>query len=173
MNLILDYALLDEFCHNATKFYGGLNDACAEYEINSNERIAAFLAQLAHESAGFHYVEEIASGSAYEGRLDLGNNEPGDGVRFKGRGLIQITGRANYRKLSDAFRVDFVGNPSWLERPQYAALSAGWFWDEKNLNPLADDGDFEHITRRINGGLNGYDDRLSWWKRAQTYWPPK
>jgi len=168
---ILDYDLLNEFCHDAVRFIGGLNDACGRYEINTPERIAAFLAQVAHGSGGFHYVEELASGAAYEGRKDLGNTEPGDGVKFKGRGLIQITGRNNYKKLSDAFKVDFIGNPQWLERPSYAALSAGWFWDDRNLNTLADAGDFEHITQRINGGLNGYDSRLSWWNKAKHLWP--
>lgn len=145
-----------------------LNDAMQEFGISlSVARECAFLAQIAHESGEFRYVREIASGEAYEGRADLGNTEPGDGVRYKGRGLIQITGRANYQACSDALKHDFVANPAALEQPVFAARSAAWFWQSRGLNDIADNGGFEIITRRINGGLNGYADRVAYFRRAQ------
>lgn len=149
-------------------FVESLNAAMAEYEINNVAREAAFLAQVAHESGGFNYVREIASGAAYEGRADLGNTEPGDGTRFRGRGLIQITGRANYRACGDALGLDLVGEPHLLESPLLAARSAGWFWQTHGLNARADLGDFKGITKRINGGTNGMADRLAYFERAQA-----
>lgn len=144
---------------NIDKFLDPLNGAMEKYEINTPRRMAHFLAQLAHESGSLRYVEEIASGEAYEGRKDLGNTQPGDGVRFKGRGLIQITGRANYKEVGDALGYDFISNPEDLEKPGAAAYSAAWFWNDRGLNRLADIDAFEKITRRINGGLNGLEDR--------------
>lgn len=151
----------------ATQYLRSINEAMQEYEINTPDRECAFLAQIAHESVELRYVHEIASGEDYEGRADLGNTEPGDGVRFKGRGLIQITGRANYRACSDALGADFVSQPELLERPDFASRSAGWFWKTHGLNALADSGAFEAITRRINGGLNGYADRQAYLRRAK------
>lgn len=147
-------------------YVDALNDAMQEFDISTPDREAMFLAQIAHESGGFHYVKELASGSAYEGRSDLGNVEAGDGVAFKGRGLIQITGRANYRSLSDALGIDCVNEPDLLELPTNAARSAGWFWSTHGLNALADKGDFYRITRRINGGLTGYAERQAYLNRA-------
>lgn len=147
-----------------------LNEAMAEFGIDSLARQSAFLAQLAHESGELRYVEELASGRAYEGRADLGNTHPGDGVRFKGRGLIQITGRTNYADCSAALFGDrqvLLEQPERLEEPSLAARSAAWFWASRKLNALADSGDFELITRRINGGLNGLADRLAHLERAQ------
>ena len=151
----------------ANRFCQFLNEAMGRFDINSPERQAAFLAQVGHESGRLRYVEELASGRAYEGRADLGNSEPGDGVRYKGRGLIQITGRGNYAKASEALDVDFIGEPELLERPGYACLSAAWFWATHGLNELADTGDFRKITRRINGGFNGLADRLALWDDAK------
>ena len=153
--------------HNVDKLGPCLIDTMIRFEINTVPRITAFLAQVAHESGSLRYVQEIASGAAYEGRKDLGNTQPGDGVRFKGRGLIQVTGRANYKAVSDFFKVDFVTNPYLLETPQYACLSAGWYWHKHNLNSLADlntEESFKMITKKINGGLNGYANRLGHWK---------
>lgn len=145
-----------------------LNAAMREYDIDANPaRETHFLAQVAHESGGFNYVRELATGDAYEGRQDLGNTEPGDGRRYKGRGLIQITGRANYKACGDALGMDLVGHPELLEEPTNAALSAAWFWDSRNLNELADRGDIRAITKKINGGLTGYQDRLSYLALAQ------
>jgi len=139
-----------------------------EFEIDqTGPREAMFIAQLCHESGGFRYVEELASGKAYEGRKDLGNTEEGDGIRFKGRGLIQITGRENYRACGDALGVDLLSDPSSLEHPDLACRSAAWFWHKRGLNELADKGDFRTITKRINGGLNGWADRLAFYEKAQ------
>lgn len=144
-----------------------LNDAMKEFDIDNPMREAAFLAQVAHESGGFHYVKEIASGAAYEGRKDLGNTEPGDGIFYKGRGLIQITGRANYDQCGQALDLPLIEQPELLEQPVNACRSAAWFWKSRGLNDLADKGDFKLITKRINGGLNGYPDRLAYYERAQ------
>lgn len=149
-------------------FVEALNGAMEEFEINTPEREACFLAQVAHESGGFNYVRELASGEAYEGRHDLGNTHVGDGKLFKGRGLIQITGRTNYRECGDALGLDLVGNPRLLEEPDLAAKSAAWFWRDRGLNEMADKGDMKAITKRINGGLNGYGDRLVYWERAKA-----
>lgn len=155
----------------AGRWLAPLNDAMVEYGIDTPRRIAAFLAQIAHESGQLRYVRELASGDAYEGRLDLGNTQPGDGVRYKGRGLIQITGRHNYRQCSIAlFGVAelLLDAPETLERPIHAARSAAWFWWSHGLNIVADCPDsFQMITRRINGGLNGYADRLAYYAAAQ------
>lgn len=153
---------------NLSLYVEPLNTTMDEFSISANvEREAHFLAQVAHESGGFRYVRELASGEAYEGRADLGNTEPGDGPLFRGRGLIQITGRHNYNECGQALGVDLVSNPVLLEQPELAARSAGWFWDSRHLNELADRGDTRGITKRINGGLNGYQDRLAYLEAAQ------
>ena len=149
-------------------FIAPLNAAMQEYHINSPLRQAAFIAQIAHESGELLYVKEIASGAAYEGRKDLGNTQPGDGMRYKGRGLIQITGRNNYAECGKAMGVDLITNPELLETNGLACRSAAWFWASRGLNDLADKGDFERITKRINGGLNGYQERLVYHARAKT-----
>lgn len=138
-----------------------LEETMARYEINTPMRQACFLAQIAHESGGFKYTKELASGEAYEYRKDLGNDKPGDGPKYKGRGLIQITGKFNYQALGQDLGVAFVAYPELLEQPGYAALSAGWFWNKRQLNELADTDDMERITKRINGGFNGLEDRLA------------
>lgn len=153
----------------AALYLDPLNTAMAEFEIDTPEREAAFLANVAHESGSLKYVEELASGQDYEGRAVLGNTEPGDGVRFKGRGLMQITGRANYLRCSQALFGDdrLIDNPELLEEPTNAARSAAWFWRAAGCNTLADQGQFGAIVRRINGGLNGLPERLALWKTAQ------
>ncbi len=144
-----------------------LNRAMAEFSIlDSKERMAAFLAQIAHESSELQYVKELASGKAYEGRKDLGNIHPGDGVKFKGRGLIQVTGLANYLKCGAALGLNLLEQPELLETPENACRSAGWFWDEHHLNDFADSGQFLTITRKINGGTNGLAERENYWLRA-------
>jgi len=148
-----------------------LNTAMQRYQIVGIKREAAFIAQIGHESGQLVYVREIwgptAAQARYEGRVDLGNTAPGDGLKFRGRGLIQITGRANYAACGEALGLDLVKQPELLELPQYACMSAAWFWATKGLNTLADAGDFDRITRRINGGLNGLADRLSLWAKAR------
>jgi putative chitinase len=103
--------------------------------------------------------EKIAN-KVYGGRADLGNAEEGDGWRFAGKGLIQLTGRNNYKTCGDALGVDLVANPELLIEPEYAALSAGWFWNKRGLNALADNEDWTTITKRINGGTHGLQDRI-------------
>jgi len=148
-----------------------LVEGCLKYEINTPRRENCFLAQVAHESGEFRYLKELASGSEYEGRADLGNTQPGDGVRFKGRGLIQITGRANYQSISNDFKVDFVSDPQLLESFEYASQSACWFWDLRHLNVLADQENFVLITKRINGGTNGLINREMYWQKAKILNP--
>ncbi|CAB4188147.1 COG3179 Predicted chitinase [uncultured Caudovirales phage] len=151
----------------ADRFAPLLEATCQEFDISTPERRAAFLSQLAHESAQMNTTREYASGEMYEGREDLGNTHEGDGRRFRGRGLIQLTGRANYTRYSQWAGIDYVRNPEWLERPEDACRVSGWFWDSHGLNELADEGDFKKITRRINGGTNGWADREQFWQRAK------
>jgi putative chitinase len=153
--------------NRAVLYLPHLNAAMEEFGIDTPERQAAFLAQIAHESGSLRYVRELADGLAYEGRKDLGNVFNGDGVRFKGRGLIQITGRANYEAVTHALGVDVLTDPELLEQPELACRSAAWFWKSRGLNELADKGDFKKITRRINGGYNGYADRLAYYEKAK------
>jgi len=157
---------------NATslELYGHkLIEAMDAFDIDTPQRQAAFLAQIAHESGSLRYVREIASGVAYEGRRDLGNVIDGDGMRYKGRSFIQITGRANYKAVSDALGYDFVERPEDLELPGPAAFASAWFWDSRNLNELADRNEFERISARINGinsttgKPNGMQDRINHW----------
>ncbi|NUT73453.1 glycoside hydrolase family 19 protein [Pseudomonas sp. C1C7] len=159
-------------------FLSPLNAAMARRKINSPKRIAAFLAQIGHESGQLQYVRELGS-DQYLSKYDTGvlaarlGNTPapdGDGQRFRGRGLIQITGRNNYRQCSLGLFGDerLLALPELLEQPQWAAESAAWFWEQNGLNELADRGQFNSITRRINGGLNGLQDRLQLWARARA-----
>lgn len=150
-------------------FLPHLEAAMAEYQINTPDRQAAFFAQVGHESGQLRYVRELASGEAYEGRKDLGNTQKGDGVRFKGRGLVQITGRANYLACSLAlFGDDRLWHfPELLEDPAYACRSAAWFWHSRGLNELADAGNFKRITKLINGGFNGMADRQALYDKAK------
>jgi putative chitinase len=143
-----------------------LNKALTEYEINTPKRRAAFLAQLAHESGELRYMEEIASGEAYEGRKDLGNTEPGDGKRYKGGGPIQLTGRYNYRRAGKDLGLDLEGHPEEAAKPETGFRVAGWFWKTHDLNALADKGDFRRITRVINGGYHGLKSREEYYRRA-------
>lgn len=121
---------------NRQKYLEWLNYFMPIYNIDSDDEIAAFIAQIGHESGQLKYSEEIASGKAYEGRKDLGNTQQGDGVKFKGRGLIQITGRFNYNQLSKDLGEDFIKNPELLSTPKYAVQSACWYWNKNKLNDL-------------------------------------
>lgn len=177
----------------AKKFFPFIVETLERYNINTSIRQLCFLSQVGHESGGLYYTEEIASGLSYENRNDLGNTQKGDGKKFKGRGLIQITGRFNYSKLGEAFGIDLINNPKKLgglnvkkctpEQLKYAALSAGWFWNSQNLNSLADlieinkklsagtsnRANFIKITRKINGGENGLQDRLDRYVKGRPY----
>lgn len=156
---------------NAARYVGWLNSFMDKYGINSRLRVCHFLAQVLHESGHLRYSRELASGAAYDtGKLAirLGNTpqKDGDGQLYKGRGLIQLTGRANYNafngwlRQNDTERADVYTNPAIVETPRYAVLSAVYFWITRDLNNLADKDMLTAITKRINGGLNGYDERL-------------
>lgn len=154
----------------AEKFVRALNDTMLHYNINTPLRMQHFISQILHESGNFFYVRELASGEAYEGRKDLGNTVAGDGRRFKGRGLIQITGRANYTALSKDLGIDCVNHPELLETTLNATMSAGWFWNRAGLNKYADLDDLKTITKRINGGLNGLEDRKAKLYKLKQNW---
>lgn len=153
----------------AEKIAGGLTEAFKSFAINTPLRAAAAVAQMAHESDGFRVSEEYASGQAYEGRKDLGNTQPGDGKRFKGRGRIMVTGRGNYAAVSKAMGVDFVRHPERLGVSPWSEVSSAWWWSSHGCNQLADGGykKFTALTRRINGGTTGLADRLRYYRRAR------
>lgn len=174
---------------SAERFARPLAEACAEFGIDTPARLAAFLAQVAHESGNLGRLVESLNYSAqglvavwprrftadtaaayarhpeqianlvYAERMGNGDLASGDGWRYRGRGLIQVTGRANYAACGKALGLDLVGAPELLEQPEPAARSAAWFWRMRNLNPMADRGDIEGITKAINGGLTGLADR--------------
>lgn len=157
-------------------FIPGLNATMGKYGIITRLRMAAFIAQIGHESGQLRYARELGN-DGYLAKYDTGRlaqrlgNTPeadGDGQRYRGRGLIQVTGRANYEACSEALFGDsrLLNTPELLEQPVYAALSAGWFWQRAGLNTLADKGDILAITKRVNGGTNGLDDRKAIYKRA-------
>jgi len=168
---------LHEFCPEADRFFGGINAAFRRFGINTLKRQAMFLGQVAHESEGFRFTHEIWGPTATQERYEiphelakqLGNTQPGDGLKFKGRGLIQVTGRENVGKCSMFIFGDhrLLIDPSWLETPEGAAMSAGWFWSFHGLNELADEDDFEACTRRINGSLTTLEPRIVLWNRAK------
>jgi putative chitinase len=167
-----------------------LNETFEKYEINTPKRQACFIGQTMHESGGFKFLKENLNYSAaalmrtwpsrfpnidtaekyernpekiankvYGGRM--GNTEEGDGAKYIGRGLIQLTGKENYANCGLGLGVDLLGNPDWLSNPKYAVMSAGWFWNKKNLNQYADTMDIETMTKRINGGSIGIADRTA------------
>jgi putative chitinase len=164
---------------NAREWLPHVNEALHLFDIATPVRAAAFLAQIAHESGRLVYTSELWGPTAaqvrYEGRADLGNTKPGDGSRFRGHGLIQTTGRKNHASTRDGLRSlqfgltvvpDFEASPEALALPRWAALSAGWYWWERKLNALADSQQFDAITRKINGGTNGADDRRTLYRLA-------
>jgi len=179
----------------STKLMAGLtewiNKFCPQYEIDTPQEFAHFLAQACHESDHFKTTREYASGSAYEGRKDLGNNYPGDGVRYRGRGIFQTTGRANYLQLGikKGQRDLFVNSPELLEQPEYAVWSACEYWKTRGLNDAANHADsdllkkklylkggaikiievspVEYISRTVNGGINGLEDRKKYYTIAK------
>lgn len=166
-----------------------LNDTLEKYNINTKDRIASFVGQCQHESGNFRWLEENLNYSAdalmrtwssrfptrqiadeyarnpekiankvYGGRM--GNTEDGDGWKYRGRGIKQLTGKENYQRCGAGLGVDLVDDPDLLLEPKYACLSAGWFWNKHNLNQLADQKDYTTMTRRINGGVIGLADRI-------------
>jgi putative chitinase len=191
---------------NAELFLPHIQRACDRYSITTPRRVAGFLSQIGHESAGLSQLQEglnysvdgllktfsrrrisredaarfgrtpgqradqeAIANQVYGGewgRINLGNTEPGDGHRFIGRGLKQLTGRDNYRRCGAALWLDLTGSPELLLQPQHAAMSAGWFWSVNGLNDIADLGDVLLMTRRINGGVNGLAQREALWQEG-------
>jgi putative chitinase len=172
------------------KWFEPLQETFEKYQINTPKRQACFIGQCMHESGGFKFLKENLNYSAkalmatwpsrfpdadtaekyarqpemiankvYSGRM--GNTEDGDGAKFIGRGLIQLTGKDNYKAFGEAIGEDLIANPQLVEEPRYAALSAGWFWNKRGLNALADAMDITTLTVRINGGKIGIDDRIA------------
>jgi putative chitinase len=140
--------------------------------LNSELRLIHFLGQSAEETAGFKTLVEYASGDEYEGREDLGNTEDGDGRRFKGRGIFQLTGRSNYTEMSRKLGVDLVNNPDLAATPDIAVRTACEYWVSRNISPLADQDNVQAVTRRINGGLNGLRDRSIYTDKADDVLSP-
>jgi putative chitinase len=162
----------------ATTFLPFLEDSMHEFEINTAGRQAPFLANVGHESGGLHWLVELwgptPAQEGYEMRYDLGNVAPGDGFKYRGRGLLQVTGRANYERVGAALGVDLVANPEQLGEPALASRSAAWFWKTHGCNELADAGEFKKVCKVINCGNansphtpNGYAERLALWERAK------
>lgn len=147
-----------------------LNYAMLKFGINTKSRQAMFLAQIYHESLGLKYWEELASGVAYEGRKDLGNINKGDGVKYKGRSPIQLTGRLNYREFGKKLGIKLEENPELAKEPKTGFLIACLFWSVRGLNLVADKDtidNFKRVTRIINGGYNGLEDRINQWERIK------
>lgn len=155
------------------EYHNWLVATMRRYGIQPGAESDMFLAQVMHESGGLRHTLELASGEAYEGRADLGNTQPGDGKRYKGRGLIQLTGRHNYGRYQAATGHPVIDAPQLLERPRLAADVAGWYWQSRGIGTLFDgslNGEalLEAVTRRINGGLNGLADRRAWLQRVRS-----
>lgn len=158
------------------QFLPFLQQAMEEFQVNTPLRAAAFLAQLAHESAEFRFMEEIWGPTQAQRRYEpvtslsqrLGNTEPGDGKRFKGRGPIQLTGRFNYKSYGDALGLDLIADPLQAATPEVGFRTAGLYWSKNGLNELADKQFFKTITKRINGGFNGLEDRTKYYVRAKA-----
>lgn len=168
----IDPDALRHVCPNLTRgeaitIARGLGEAFHRYGITTRARAAMAVAQWAHESANFSTREEFASGAKYEGRLDLGNTQPGDGKRFKGRGRIQITGRANYAAIAKALEIDCVKNPRILATSPLSEIASGQWWNDHSCNAFCDDDDFVGLTKRINGGLTGITERKRLLARAK------
>lgn len=147
-----------------------MNEFFPAYEITTELRIEHFLAQALHESDGFRTLQEYASGDAYDTRTDLGNTKArdGDGRRFKGRGIFQTTGRTNYAAAGKYMGFDAIAHPEWLAQPRYAVWSACIYWKSRKLNALADKDDVKAITRKINGGYNGLEDRIRYLAKCRA-----
>jgi len=150
-----------------------LDEQFSKYGINTYLRVCHFLAQAAHESASFRTLQEFASGAAYEGRKDLGNVKPGDGKRYKGRGIFQLTGRANYRVMGQKLGINLEANPELASDPMISIKTACEYWNSRNLSAYADLDDVTTITKRINGGFNGFEDRKKYLLKAKAIIPKR
>ena len=143
-----------------------LQDTMVKYQIDTPLRVSHFLAQIIHESGSFQYTVELDSGLAYEYRADLGNTQKGDGPLYKGRGFMQLTGRSNYAHYGLYVGEDLIAHPA-LVATKYPVDVSGWFWANHSLNVLADADNINAITRMINGGYNGLQDRIFYLKKAK------
>ena len=160
---------IEQIQHVCPKFppalFQPLADAMDGGGITDPRAVAMFLGQCAHESADFTQFLEEDSGAAYEGRRDLGNTQPGDGVRFRGRGIIQVTGRLNYEDYGDELGLDLISNPDLAMDFDVSPRIAAAFWNRHGLTDLALCGDISTVTRRINGGYNGLAQRTDRWQK--------
>jgi predicted chitinase len=152
---------------DAERYLPLMEAAMREYGVTNEMRGRMWLAQVGHESGSLRYFEEIADGSAYEGRKDLGNTQPGDGKKYKGRGPIQVTGRDNYTRAGSALKLPLVDQPTVAADPPHAFRVSAWWWKEHGLNEISDTGDVTAATKRINGGTNGLSDRQSRYELAR------
>lgn len=159
----------DKYSEKQKTNFKAAEDAAISAGLKGAE-LAAYMAQVAHESDNFNTAEEYASGAAYEGRKDLGNTQPGDGKKYKGRGYIQLTGRGNYQKAGDALGIDLVNNPELAEEPENAAAISVWFWKSKVRPQVPDFMDTERVTKVVNGGFNGLTDRLKYFDKFTKQW---
>lgn len=181
-NTLLTQAQLDKIfpigakANRNSKFLEPLNNLFLKTDINTTNRIAGFLSQIGVESAEFKYVRELGN-DAYFDKYDTGSlakklsNTPekdGDGAKYKGRGLIQITGYANYRDCGKALGIDLINHPELLEQPEYAVLSAGWYWQSRNINAACDADDIVKITKLVNGGTNHLSERTAYYNKAKS-----
>jgi putative chitinase len=172
---MLDIIGSDQRRDRVTQMMPGINLTLEKFDITSPLRIAHFFGQVLHESGGFRYLREIWGPTDAQRRYeppsrlakDLGNTEKGDGARYMGRGVIQLTGRYNYGQFSKAMGIDFVANPELVETPQYAVSVAGWYWQTRKINGPADRDDLLRVTRLVNGGTNGLEDRRRYLNRAK------
>lgn len=177
--MIVNKRLIESiYRYNGMRFFNRedlLQYLLPQFEIDTPQRVAYFLAQIGHESAEFRYRLELLRDKDAERRYGrdrklgqkLGNFDFGDGAKYKGRGFIQLTGKNNYIAYSNATGVDFVKNPKWVEKDFWALHSALWYWETHKLNYIADQGDFRLLTKRINGGYNGITHRLQLLERAE------
>jgi len=190
---------LPESSDESVQLYAhAIESACEEFEINTPQRLAAFLAQICHESGNlksvrenlnyssdglqavfpkyfnvadakkYHRNPENIANRVYANRMGNGSEESGDGWKYCGRGLIQLTGKTNYDLCGAELGFDLINDPSYLQTPEGAARSAAWFWKKNRLNELADTGDMKSITKRINGGYIGLENRINHYEHAKV-----
>ena len=153
-----------------SEFVASFNKWCSTFGISSPWRASHYIAQVAHETGELRYMEELSSGAQYEGRKDLGNIHPGDGVRYKGRGYLQTTGRSNYQRYASSkyCNGDLMSHPEWLSRSPGNQKSSMFFWMVNGLNELSDFDDVKSVTKRVNGGYNGLESRMYYTRRAKS-----
>jgi len=172
---LLDRVALRDTGMTGAGIAAGLDLHCPVYDIDTHLRLAHLLAQACHETCGFKFLHEIWGPTpaqiGYEGRADLGNTEPGDGYRFRGRGIFQLTGRANYTRIGAALGIGLENDPEMAADPSTSAEIACFYWNAHNLNAAADANDILRVTRGINGGLNGLADREACFARARELLP--